>query len=458
MIKKYTWIVVGLLILAGGCVAPGTGGFKSQSRPGGEAPAFTAANRSTDRRVPRKAKAQAGILTLGQALELALMKNPSLEARHLEVRAAEARMVRSGLPPNPVLGIDLDDYDHEGKGFDSSVTAVALGQVIELGGKRRRRRGVAEAEAELAGCGYESERLDLVFETTERFIDVLAAQDRIDLAAAAVELAGKTAMAVTERVKAGKEPPLQAVNADTELEMARLDAFEIERELHVSRKRLAAAWGSEQATFEKAEGDLDHVHTSLPPFKNFRARLSENPDLAVWRTMLKLREAALESEKAGRWPDLEASAGVVKYNGDGTHAFTFGLGIPLPLFNRNQGNVVAAAQDLLRTETSREAAKTALVAELAEKYAELMISHKKAVVLGEQVVPARTEAFDVAHEGYQQGKFDFLDVLGAQRSMFEARRDLVDALAAYHKNLAAVQRLTTTNIEEPAEESTGEEK
>jgi cobalt-zinc-cadmium efflux system outer membrane protein len=344
--------------------------------------------------------------------------------------------------------LGVEEYDRDGEGFDSAETAIVLGQLFELGGKRRWRARMAEAEGELAGWDYESKRLDVFTETARRFVALIAAQRRLGLASSAVELAEKTHQAVGERVKAGKEPPLQASKAAAELEMARMEGLEARNSLDVSRKKLAAMWGAERPHFQTVQGDLDTVLESIPAMEAMRSRLSMNPDLARWEAELRLRTAALSSERAARVPDLEASLGFLRYEEDGTDALAFGIGVPLLLFDRNQGSIAAAKHDLARVEAERRAAEAALAADLAEAHAHVTSAHSKALTLRARVVPAMQEASDAAHEGYRQGKFGFLDMLDAQRGLFEAKGALLDALSDYHAAAADLQRITGTSIEE----------
>jgi cobalt-zinc-cadmium efflux system outer membrane protein len=350
--------------------------------------------------------------------------------------------------PNPELEVEVEEFDRGGESFDSAETSIALGQLIELGGKRRWRMRMAEAEGELAGWDYESKRLAVFAETTKRFTAILAAQRRLELAESAVELAEKTAHAVGERVKGGKEPPLQESKASAELELARLDSLEAESALSVKRKMLAAMWGNAAPHFQRAEGDLNGVLATVPSMEVLRTRLSENPELARWDAEMRRLDAELSSEKAERVPDLEARLGVQRFEEDGSDALAFGIGVPLPLFDRNQGNITAAQHELAKAKAQRKAAQTTLATELAEAHADLTSAHRRAMTLRSKVVPAMDEAFNAAHVGYTQGKFGFLDMLDAQRGLFEAKGELVNALADYHVALAEMQELTGTAIEE----------
>jgi cobalt-zinc-cadmium efflux system outer membrane protein len=389
-----------------------------------------------------------GTLKLEQALAIALLHNPEITAFSYEVRASEARLLQAGVLPNPELEIEVGEYDRGGAGFDSAETAFVLGQLLELGGKRRWRTRVAEAEGELAGWDYESKRLDVLTETAKRFMTVIAAQRRFEFAESALELAEKTSRAVGERVKAGKEPPLQASRSAAEMEMARMDKLEAQNAFDVARKRLSAMWGAEQAKFEGVEGNLDFVLEEIPALTVLRARLSLNPDLARWDAELRLRQAILSSEKAARIPDLEASVGYLRFEENGTDALSFGVRAPLPLFDRNRGNIEAAQHSLFKAEAERAAVELAVASELTEMHATLAASHQRAKTLKTRVVPAMQEAFDAAHEGYRQGKFGFLDMLDAQRGLIEAKVSLVETLNDYQAALIDIQRITGESIDE----------
>jgi len=237
--------VTGLAALMTGCAS--TGRYSATPPPrslGTEYAAVEATGAARKAVVP-------DVLKLTDALALALRGNPGLAAFSYGVRAAEARVLQAGVLPNPELGLGVDEYERDGAGFDSAETAVTLGQLFELGGKRHWRKRMAEAEGELAGWDYEAKRLDVFAETARRFTAAVAAQERLDLARAAVGLAKKTSQAVAERVNAGKEPPLQASKSEAELEMARLDAQAAESALQVARRKLAAMWGAEQPEFSE---------------------------------------------------------------------------------------------------------------------------------------------------------------------------------------------------------------
>lgn len=436
-------------VLITGCAATGRQPTFPEARPlGARYPTADQKIQKRTGRVREQAAELTGFIRLEEALGSTLLQSPKLAAFSYDVRAAEARVLQAGLLPNPELELGVEEFDRDGAGFDSAETSVVLGQVFELGGKRRWRTRVAEAEGELAGWDYESMRLDVFTKTAQRFMAVLAAQEHLVLAESAVELAEKTNRAVGERVKAGKEPPFQASKGEAELELARMEALGARNTLGVARKKLAAMWGAERITFKGVAGSLDSVFGPIPSLDALRPRLTLNPDLARWETELRLRQATLASEKAARVPDIKASVGFLQFEEDRTDAFVFGVGVTLPLFDRNQGNIRAARHDLSKANAERLTMEVSLAAELAETHAALVGAHQRATTLQGKVVPAMEQAFEAAHEGYQQGKFGFLDMIDAQRGLFEAKGALVTALSDYYAAVTEIQRITGTSFED----------
>jgi len=390
----------------------------------------------------------AATLDLDQAISRALLHNPTLSASYSATLAADARATQARALPNPQLEIEVEEYDRDGAGSDSAEIAFVLSQQFELSGARRHRSQTAEARRTLAGWAYESTRLDVITATTRRFVAAIAAERQLELAKSALSLAGEMSEAVSERVRAGKEPPLQAAKAASELELARLALLQAQNTLTVSRQRLASMWGSEKADFETLDGSLETVLQSIPSLESLRSILDMDPDLARWEAEVRIRQGTLKAQQAERVPTLNAFVGHQQYEEDGTDAMAFGIGFPLPLFDRNRANIDAARHDLAAIEAQRKAATTALVSVLAEAHANLVWSQQRVATLRTELVPAMENAFKAAREGYRQGKFSFLDMLDAQGRLVTARRSLVDALLGYHVAIADIERITGTDINE----------
>jgi cobalt-zinc-cadmium efflux system outer membrane protein len=383
-----------------------------------------------------------GVLVLRQALALALLYNPELAAFSWEVRAGEARTLQAGLLPNPELELEIENVagSKDLRGFDGAELTLRLSQLIELGGKRVKRVQVAALERDLAAWDYETKRVDVLTQVTQAFVEVLGAQERVAVQEELVRLAEQVLRTVAERVRAGKVSPVEETRASVAVANSRIPLEQARRELEAARQRLVATWGSTTPAFERAEGSLDTL-AALPPLAQLMQRVAQNPDLARWVTEMERRQATLALEEARRVPDLTVGGGVRHLQETDANALVMRLAFPLPLFNRNQGGVLEAQYQLAKGAEARRAAAIRVQAGLGEKYAMLAAAFNEATVLHDAVLPGAQRAFDASNEGYRQGKFSFLEVLDAQRTLFEARERYITALAAYHKTVADIERL-----------------
>jgi len=417
-----------------------------------------------------------GPLTLSQALALSLMKNPNLASFAWEVRAKEAQTLQASLPPNPELSVEVEDIrlssskekttrkritasseetvevEHETEtasgppsGLEGAQYTIALSQVIEMGGKRAKRTQVAAWEQKLASWDYEVARLDILTDVTKGFVDVVSAQQRVALAQELVGLAERSLQTVAERVKAGKVSPMEESKARVALATSRIDLKQAHRRLEAARKRLAYLWGANRPTFDQVLGDLLAVR-EIPSEDDVLALISENPDLVRWADEMEQRQAAVTLAKAKGIPDLTVSGGYRYIGADKENALVFGVSAPLPVFDRNQGGIQEAKYRFSKALEDREAARVRVQTVLAEGYQALSSAYIEATTLRQEVLPQAENAFKASTEGFQRGKFGYLEVLDAQRTLFEVRDRYIETLASYHKSVADVERLIGTPL------------
>jgi len=389
-----------------------------------------------------------GELMLRDALALALMHNPELASTCWSVRIGEARTLQAGLLPNPEIEFEIDGVEDSrgGGGFDTADMSIRLSQLIELGQKRSARTRVARIEGRSAGWDYETKRLAVLTDATLGFIDVLTAQERLKLTREIVRLSDKTLATVTERVSAGKVSPMEKTKAAVELANNTIELDKAASELRSARKRLASTWASMAPRFSKAVGAMDRV-SDIPTYESVGALLGQNPNVARWAQEMEQRLASLALARARRVPDLTVGIGVQRFEETNDHALALGLSLPLPLFDRNQGGVLEAQHRLAQLKHERKSAEVRTATAIAESYETLVSARNEAIGLRDQVVPGAVKAFDAAREGYQQGKFGYLEVLDAQRTLFEARSRFLDALARYHRSVAIVESLIGTKLD-----------
>ncbi len=391
---------------------------------------------------PMQIEEPTDVLTLRQALSLVLMKNPELAVFSWDVRAQEAQTIQAGLFPNPELDVETENFEgsEDLRGFDGAETTIQLSQLIELAGKRSKRKRIALLESDLAGWDYEAVRMDVLVKTTQSFIGVLTSQELLALNEELVNLAEKVLDTVSERVRSGKVPPVEETKARVSMSISHIGLERARRDLETAKRHLAAQWGSTQPSFTRVEGNLDAI-APIPSAEELAQRISQNPDIGRLVVEMEKRRSVLALEDANKIPDLTVSGGYRHFHETEDNAYVMGFSIPLPIFDRNQGRIlesryrVAQAEEEFRNTTIR--VKTALV----EAYQILSTAYAEAVALKIDVLPGAQEAFDAANEGYRQGKFSYLEVLDAQRTLFEARAQNIEVMGNYHSAVADVERM-----------------
>ncbi|HDZ23520.1 MAG TPA: TolC family protein [Desulfobacteraceae bacterium] len=389
-----------------------------------------------------------GVITLKDAISTALVRNPDLMAFSIEIRAQEAQMIQAGLFPNPEFQFQSEDFGGSGtrQGFDLTETTVQLSQLIELGGKRSKRKMIASLDRDLAGWDYKSKRADVLTKVTKAFIDVLADQKRVALAKEMVDLAAKVLQTVSARVKAGKVSPIEETRAKVAFFANQIALQQAKRRLEGSRKQLATTWGAKTALFDQVKGRLD-VLAPVPSIEALEGLISGNPDIARWATEMEQRNASLALAKAKKIPDPTVSLGGKHYSDLGENAFMFSISIPIPIFDRNQGGISKARERVAKAREERQAATLRGFWDLAETYRSLSSAYSEALGLQTEVLPGATAAFKALRKGYHQGKFDYLSLLDAQRTLFESKGQYIEALRVYHQGIAEVERLIGTGFD-----------
>ncbi|KPW50146.1 putative Metal ion efflux outer membrane protein [Pseudomonas syringae pv. antirrhini] len=374
-------------------------------------------------------------ISLPQALEAAFAHNPELAAAQWEIGVAEGDRQQAGLIPNPVLSWEVEDTRR-----DTSTTTVMLSQALELGGKRG-------ARIEAAGKGQDAARLELEQRGNELRADVVQAfyaaaraQAGLELARQSRALAERGLHVAEGRVRAGKVSPVEATRAqvqlaETDLLVRRAETLKIN-----SNRELARATGSPTASFERLD------YTDLSPGKSpssarMMTALNQSAELRLAQTRIEQREAALGSERAKRIPDLTVSVGSQYSREERERVNVVGLSMPLPLFDRNQGNVLAASRRADQSRDVRNAVELKLRTQTQSALDQWSTAAQEVESFNKVILPAAQSAVDTATRGFEMGKFGFLEVLDAQRTLISARSQYLESLATATEARVAIERI-----------------
>ena len=388
------------------------------------------------------------ILTLEQALARVFERNPELGVSELEIQAASARIEQAGRKPNPEFTAEAENLTTPWVGpgvFRYSENSLQFSQRLELGGKRELRVQAAEKDFAVASVQLEVKKRGMIFEASRAFTDVLAEQERFANQQALTRLAQQSHATVTVRVAAGKVSPVEQTRAAVARAAAQLEEDKRLRALLAAKERLAALWGGTyqdiqavQGTFaipDAASGDVDLC-------------MENNPDLKLAAAAVNSRDAALALELGLRKPDLTVSAGFRYLNLESAPVWVAGISIPLPIRDKRQGAIAEARIRLDQSRLAEQALARRLRAGVAQARQDREIALAEVKSLMESTLPGAREAAEAVEEGYRLGKFDYLNVLDAQRTYAELQGRFIEAVVSGLHATLEIQRLARCDAPE----------
>lgn len=383
-----------------------------------------------------------GTLTLAAALELALRANPDISVALREREASEGAVIQGQARPNPSV-----EYLVEDRRAATRTTTVQLNQPIEMPGKRDARIAIAERGRDIADIELASRRAEIRALVVSAFFEVLSAQERTRLARDTVNLAERATGAVSRRVIAGKVSPVEETRARVAEAGVRVELAQAQGELRIARQRLSGLWGNPLPRFERAQGDVD----ALPPVPSvdlLRQRIEASPVLHRATLEITRRASITALERARRIPDPSITLGVKRAEELGRDQVLLGVSIPIPVLDSNRGSLLEALKREDKARDELGALQVRLTGDVLQARERLGNSRLELESLQRDVLPGAELAYDKAGKGFELGKFGFLDVLDAQRTLFQARRQYLRALSDSHGAAAEIDRLLADRTSE----------
>lgn len=381
-------------------------------------------------------------LTLEQAYALVLERNPQISAYKARIDAAEGNRVQEGLGPNPQAVLEAENFGGSGarKGFDAAEYTLSLEQQVEVAGKRSMRELVATHEKEKARQEAFAGIQSILAQTKSAYMQAVIAQERVNVAAKRAALAQDMHRAVKRRVNAAKSPDIQHTKADIEISAADMEERRAQKEWTTAITTLANLMDRKSLDLSP-HADL----SALPdaPDQDAMLRTLETTPLSVLSKVMVMRQkAVLDLARANGVPDPTFGLGVRRYSDDDGTAFLASISFPLPVSDRNQGRIAEARANVIAAESDERAQHLALTRQAVELWQSFVSTREEATTYQEGLLPSAQKAYTQAQNGFERGAFTFLDLLDAQRTLFDVQENYLETLAALHETAAQIDMLT----------------
>ncbi len=380
-------------------------------------------------------------LTLQQLEGTALASHPELRRARAQVNSRRGQYVQAGLPFNPVLQYQSEEIGNERA---SGLHSVRVNQQMVTANKLGIAQQVQAREIQKQKAELRAAELRVLTRIRTAFAAAAVSQRRTGLTDQIVELAEQSLHSVQSLVEAKEASNVALLQAKVELDQARVNAENAATKLQADRRALAAAAGVSELPATDLAIDRDETLEEAP----WQLLLSEleasSPELAAAGSELERARWSLQLACAQVTPNITGQIGVgVDTATDDTYAIV-GVSVPLPIRNRNQGNIQTARADIAAASAAIEQTRLSLDGRLADAVGRYQTARQRYEKLVSRIVPNAEETYKLSQQAFAAGESDFLQLLTVQRTLFTTRLSVLDAFGQAKQALAEIEGLLIT--------------
>ena len=382
-------------------------------------------------------------LTLATAVDKTLRSNPDLAVLPARKQEQSARVAQAGLRQPWALEAQIENALGSGpyRDLDGAETSLSLSQVIELGDQRRQRLAAARGGMDALELAQTVAQLDVVAETTRRYIELASEEQHRILATQWLAACQRKMSEVERRVKAARDPEVELARAQIDLSRAELGVRVAADRVRIAQRKLAAMWGAAEPDFERIEANL----YELPKIENLQQRtekIASSADLLLFATEIRQRQAEVELAKAQARATITVNAGIRRIEATGDQALIAGFSIPLASARYAEPRIAEARARREGLERERDAALIKARASLFEVAARLRHAVEEAQTLQHDLLPRMESAVKATEYAWQRGRYGYIELTEAQRELLALRLALVSAATNAHLYRIEIERLT----------------
>jgi len=409
--------------------------------------------------LPRMGRSQenpSGKLVRLEDLELmALEKNPTLVQATAEIAAAKARQFQSGLPSNPTVGYAGDEI--RGGAFGGGEQGAFVSQSLITGGKLALNRKITGQDVRIAEMESHEQQLRVSNAVRIAYYRVLSAQEMLDSKRDLVEISGETVKTARQLKNTGQADESEVLQAEVEQQKLQMDVMLEKNMLRQEWRALAAVVGNPSLEMGTLAGYLDRNLPDLDEDEAVKALLRDSPAVAIAQAGVDRANAVLTRARRDPIPDLQFRVGLSQDNEflDPVNHRSVGLigfaevGVELHIFNRNQGNIQAAQNDIQRAQAETKRVELTL----RERSAALLGMYRNSRIMvdqySNQLLPRAQKSYELVVNKYGQMLASYPQVLKVQETLFELHDGYISALEGLWVNAITLQGLLLTDGLEP---------
>lgn len=365
-------------------------------------------------------------LTLDKARQLTWARTPALAASWQEIQVQVGLRQQAGLPLNPELFAELEEFagSRSFSGFNNASGRLGLSREIQTGEKQKLAIQAVTTELQAAIYEYQALQNELAILVETRFYAVFLLQQSLLLKQERLKSLEETGKVIQGRVKAGENSPLELLKHQSELADATNAVRKAGRELKTSRAILASTWGEAQPLFPAVEAEWQQIPP--PALEMLQKALTASPAWQNSRLAINKAETELSLAESQKYPNFAVEGGIQHFREDDSWALFVGLSLPLPIFDRNQGNIAAAQAKLQQALAESAGSDLTLQNALRNAWQHWQDSAAALTELESETMPAAKNYYDAIYTAYQTGEADILELFDARQSWLAKREELLE--------------------------------
>ena len=369
-------------------------------------------------------------LSLAELQDMALRQSPLVHQAMADVQAARGAAIQAGAYPNPSIAFQEDNVN---TGGTAGYQGVGISQTIPTGGKLSLARRAANVEVQNAELTLRRTRNELITQVRFNYYAVLVARERIRVNRALAEFAEKVYRAQIARAKIGQAAPYEPLQLRVLVLQARAQLIQSQNEYGAAWRRLAATLSTPEMCPVELAGDVNISVPNLDQQAAWQWICDHHTNLIIAQNGVAKSQHLLQLAKMTPWvPDINVDASIQHDNTVAPYGTAYNLhaGIPIPLFDRNRGNIMSADAALMRASEEYNRTRNELATSLADAFARyqsqrVLIDYYRTQILQDQV-----QSYRAIYQRYQQDAdtIDFNDVVTSQQTLASAVSTYIQAL------------------------------
>jgi len=380
--------------------------------------------------------------TLDDLQQIAFDNSPVIRRAAADLEAARGLAVQAGAYPNPAVGYIADTAN---TGRTAGYQGGFIAQEVVTGKKLQLARGAAEMEAFAAEYALQRAQVNLISDVRRGYFAVLVAQRRVELMRALAQLSGDAYKAFIDLVAGGEAAAYEPLQFRVFALQARNKVVHAENEYLAAWRQLAATVGMPDLSPGRVEGTLDEAAPQVDYYAALAHLLNCHTDLAIANVRIDRAALNLRLQQVTPLPNVDVEAAVTYDDTSPLNdiAYSLQIGLPLPVFNKNRGNIAAGEAELMGAHQDWSRIRNELIALLAEAHANYASSRTIAEAYRGEIIREQVRTYRGIYDRFRQAgdNLDFSQVVLAQQTLFEVVDQYLTALDAQWQALVDLARV-----------------